>query len=148
MIESQWFGQFDAEPVILRRWLLQLLGFALVLGLGVPLQLQQLRRCWRLRQGWARKQLPSLPLLRLPPVPLLVLLAALLLLLAGGLSYLLVQARDLIAAPFSGDVITGIPVFADLPPWLFLGLVLALLPLLLWLQWNNKERRKSKSKSA
>jgi len=137
VIESQWFDQFDAEPVILRRWLLQLLGFALVLGLGVPLQLQQLRRCWRLRQGWARKQLPSLPLLRLPPAQLLVLLAALLLLLAGGLSYLLVQARDLIAAPFSGDVITGIPVFADLPPWLLLGLVLALLPLLLWAPYTS-----------
>ena len=43
--------------------------------------------------------------------------------ISGGV---LVQARDLIAAPFSGDVITGIPVFADLPPWLVLGLVLGL----------------------
>jgi hypothetical protein len=137
VIESQWFGQFGAEPVILRRWLLQLLGFGLVFGLGVPLQLQQLRRCWRLRQGFARKQLPPAPLLRLRPLPLLLVLAALLLLLAGGLTYLLVQARDLIVAPFSGEVITGIPVFADLPPWLFLGLALALLPLLLWAPYTS-----------
>ena len=32
LIEIQWFAQFGAEPVILRRWLLQLLGFGLVLG--------------------------------------------------------------------------------------------------------------------
>ena len=39
-----------------------------------------------------------MPLLRLRPWGLLLLLTGLLLLLAGGLSYLLVQARDLIAA--------------------------------------------------
>ena len=130
-IEAQWFHQFGAEPVILRRWLLQLLGFSAVLGLGVPLQLQQLQRCWRLRQEAARKPLPQAPLLPLAATPLLALMAVLLVLLAGGLTYLMVQARDLIAAPFSGEVITGIPILTDLPPWLFLGLTAVLLPLLL-----------------
>ena len=132
-IEWQWFAQFDAQVVLLRRWLLQLMAFALVLGLGIPLQLQQLQASWRLRQTAAAKSLPAAPLFRLEPLPLVLLLAALLLLLAGGLTYLLVQARDLIAEPFSGRVITGIPVLADLPPWLFLGLAAGLLlPLLLW----------------
>jgi len=132
-IEWQWFAQFDAEVVLLRRWLLQLLAFALVLGLGIPLQLQQLQRSWRLRQAPGPKTLPASPLLRIGPPLLVLLVAALLLLLAGGLTYLLVQARDLIAEPFSGRVITGIPVLADFPPWLFLGLAAGLLlPLLLW----------------
>ena len=38
-IEWQWFSQFGFEPVLLRRWLLQVGAFALVLGLGIPLQL-------------------------------------------------------------------------------------------------------------
>ena len=98
-----------------------------------PLQLQQLSRCWRLRQEAPRKILPQAPLLALGQRGLLALLVALLLLLAGGLTYLMVQAKDLIAAPFSGRVITGIPVLADLPPWLFLSLAAGLLlPLLLW----------------
>jgi len=132
-IERLWFAQFGAESVVLRRWLLQLLAFAVVMGLGVPLQLQQLHRCWRLRQQARGKPLPSAPLLALATWPLLAVLVALLLLLAGGLTYLMVQAKDLIAAPFSGEVITGIPVLADLRP--LLVLVLAgglLLPLLLW----------------
>ena len=120
-IEWQWFSQFGFEPVLLRRWLLQVGAFALVLGLGVPLQLQQLQRCWRLRQAWGSKLLPAAPLIALPPVRLVVMLSGLLLLLAGGLTYLLVQARDLIAAPFSGRVITGIPMLADLPALLFLS---------------------------
>ena len=132
-IEWQWFAQFNAEVVLLRRWLLQLLAFVLVLGLGIPLQMQQLQRSWRLRQSPTPKPLAPSPLLRLAPLHLVVLMAVLLLLLAGGLTYLLVQARDLIAEPFSGRVITGIPVLADLPPWLFVGLAAGLLlPLLLW----------------
>ena len=131
-VETQWFAQFGAQAVLWRRWMFQLLAFAVVMGLGVPLQLQQLNRCWRLRQEAPRKQLPSAPLVALSPRPLLAVLMALLLLLAGGLTYLLVQAKDLIAAPFSGRVITGIPVLADLPPWLFVGLAAGLLlPLLL-----------------
>ena len=133
VVESQWFAQFDAAPVLWRRWLFQLLAFSVVMGLGVPLQLQQLNRCWRLRRDAPRKLLPSSPLVALGQGPLLAVLVALLLLLAGGLTYLLVQAKDLIAAPFSGRVITGIPVLADLPPWLFVGLAAGLLlPLLLW----------------
>ena len=133
LVESQWFAQFDAAPVLWRRWLFQVLAFSVVMGLGVPLQLQQLQRCWRLRQEARRKTLPEAPLVALGSRPLLAVLAVLLLLLAGGLTYLLVQAKDLIAAPFSGSVITGIPVLADLPPWLFLGLAAGLLlPLLLW----------------
>ena len=131
VIEAQWFAQFGSQAVILRRWFLQLFSFSVVLGLGVPLQLQQLQRCWRLRQEAPRKPLPAAPLVAFGTLPLLAVLAALLLLLAGGLTYLMVQARDLIAAPFSGEVITGIPVLADLPPLLFLGLAGALLPLLL-----------------
>jgi len=131
LVEGQWFAEFASAPVILRRWLLQLLGFGVVLGLGVPLQLQQLKRCWRLRQEAGRKQLPAAPLVALEPRWLVLVLGALLLLLAGGFTYLMVQARDLIAAPFSGKVITGIPVLADLPPLLFIGLAAALLPLLL-----------------
>ena len=133
VVETQWFAQFGAEAVLWRRWLFQLLAFAVVMGLGVPLQLQQLSRCWRLRQEAPRKLLPQAPLLALGHTGLVALLVALLLLLAGGLTYLMVQAKDLIAAPFSGRVITGIPVLADLPPWLFLGLAAGLLlPLLLW----------------
>jgi uncharacterized protein len=133
VVESQWFAQFDAAPVLWRRWLFQLLAFSVVMGLGVPLQLQQLQRCWRLRQEARRKVLPAAPLVALGSRPLLAVLAVLLLLLAGGLTYLLVQAKDLVAAPFSGSVITGIPVLADLPPVLFLGLAAGLLlPLLLW----------------
>ena len=116
LVEGQWFAEFDSAPVILRRWLLQLLGFGVVLGLGVPLQLQQLKRCWRLRQEAPRKSLPAAPLVTLGSRWLVLVLGVLLLLLAGGFTYLMVQARDLIAAPFSGKVITGIPVLADLPP--------------------------------
>jgi uncharacterized membrane protein (UPF0182 family) len=132
-VESQWFGQFGAEAVLWRRWLFQLLAFVVVMGLGVPLQLQQLSRCWRLRQEALRKTLPPTPLLVLGQRGLVAVLVALVVLLAGGFTYLMVQAKDLIAAPFSGRVITGIPVLADLPPWLFLGLAAGLLlPLLLW----------------
>ena len=132
-IERLWFAQFGAEMVVMRRWLLQLLGFAVVMGLGVPLQLQQLNRCWRLRQQAASKDLPKSPLVVLGQRRLLLVLGVLLLLLAAGLTYLMVQARDLIAAPFSGQVITGIPVLADLRPLVVVALAAGLLvPLLLW----------------
>lgn len=130
-IEWLWFGQFNAQDLLLRRWLLQLMAFALVMGLGVPLQLQQLQRCWGLRQQHRGKRVPAEPLLRLGQWPFLLVFALLLLLLAVGLTYLMVQAHDLIAAPFSGQVITGIPVLADLPWGPLLALALGLLPLLL-----------------
>lgn len=133
LIELQWFGQFDASTVVLRRWLFQLLAFVLVLGLGLPLQLQQLRRCWRLRQESSRKVLRAVPLAPLNSLALVGVLAGLLLLLALGLSYLMLQARGLILDPFRGEVITGLATLAELPVALVLGLVLALLPLLiLW----------------
>ena len=133
LIELQWFAQFDASTVILRRWLFQLLAFALVLGLGLPLQLQQLRRCWRLRQESSRKVLRDVPLAPLNSVALVAVLSGLLLLLSLGLSYLMLQARGLIVDPFRGQVITGLATLAELPVALVLGLVLGLLPLLiLW----------------
>ncbi|MCP9809980.1 UPF0182 family protein [Cyanobium sp. HWJ4-Hawea] len=132
-IEWQWFSEFQAQGMLLRRWLLQLGAFVLVMGLGVPLQLRQLQRCWRLRLEASRKQLPNSPLFPLARLGLIGLLLLLLALLAGCLTYLMVQAQDLIAAPFSGQVITGIPVLADLPPLLLVGLAAGLvLPLLRW----------------
>jgi uncharacterized protein len=132
-VEWEWFAQFGFQSVALRRWLLQVIAFLLVMGLGIPLQLQQLRRCWNLRQRAGSKTLPPDPLLRLDPGSLVAVLAVLLILLVGGLAYLEVQARGLIAAPFSGDVISGVPVFADLSPFLVVGLGAALtVPLLVW----------------
>ena len=132
-VEWEWFGQFGFESVVLRRWLLQLSAFLVVMGLGIPLQLQQLQRCWNLRQRAGSKILPPDSLFRLNPGPLVAVQAVLLILLVGGLAYLEVQARGLIAAPFSGDVISGFPVFADLSPLLMVGLGAALLiPLLVW----------------
>ncbi|MBM5802631.1 MAG: UPF0182 family protein [Cyanobacteria bacterium K_DeepCast_35m_m2_155] len=130
-IEWLWFSEFGAQGMLLRRWLLQIVAFALVMGLGVPLQLQQLQRCWRLRQQSGSKQLPTSPLLRLGPWPLSAVLVALLALLAVGLSFLWVQARGLIAEPFSGQVITGLAGVRDLPLALVLGLAVVLLPALL-----------------
>ena len=131
LIELQWFAQFDSSTVILRRWLFQGLAFVLVLGLGLPLQLQQLRRCWRLRQDSGRKVLRDVPLAPLNAAALVAVLAGLLLLLSLGLSYLMLQARGLILDPFQGQVITGLAAMADLPVWLVLVLVALLLPLLL-----------------
>ena len=132
-IEWQWFSQFDAQDVALKRWLIQVVTFCLVMGLGGYFQWQQLQRSWRLRRVIDPKDLPPLPLFALRGWRLLVLYGALLLLLAGALTYLVIQAQDLILAPFSGQVITGIPVLADLPAGLLLGLVGGLLgPLLLW----------------
>ena len=132
-IEWQWFSQFHAEGVALKRWLIQIVTFLVVMGLGAYLQWQQLQRCWRLRRVIDAKDLPPSPLFALRGRTLLLLYGALLLLLAGALTYLVIQAQDLIVAPFSGQVITGIPVLADLPAGLLLGLVGGLLgPLLLW----------------
>ncbi|MFZ9621976.1 MAG: UPF0182 family protein, partial [Prochlorococcaceae cyanobacterium] len=130
-IEWLWFAEFGAQGMLLRRWLLQIVAFALVMGLGVPLQLQQLQRCWRLRQQSGSKQLPASPLLRLGPWLLSAVLVALLALLAVGLSFLWVQARGLIAEPFSGQVITGLAGVRELPLALVLSLAAVLLPALL-----------------
>ena len=130
-IEWQWFSDFDAQAMLLRRWLLQLAAFVLVMGLGIPLQLQQLQRCWRLRQQHAAKELHPMALLKLGQWGLLTVLGLLLLLLALGLTYLMVQAHGLITAPFSGQVLTGLPALAELPKALPLLLALVLLPALL-----------------
>jgi len=131
VVEWQWFDQFGFQSVLLRRWCFQLLAFAAVLGIGSLLQLKQLQRCWRLRQGKAAKVLPPRPILRLESRGLVLTLISLMLLLAGGLSYLLMQARGLIGAPFSGEVITGVSVVKDLATPALLALIALLIPPLL-----------------
>lgn len=131
VVEWQWFAQFGFESALVRRWWFQCLAFAGVMGIGSLLQLKQLQRCWRLRAARGLKGLPPRPILRLGSRGLVLALGGLMLLLAGGLTYLLIQARDLIAAPFSGEVITGLSVLRDMP-WLALLVLIALLvPLLL-----------------
>jgi len=131
IIEWLWFAEFEAQGMLLRRWLLQIAAFTLVMGLGVPLQLQQLQRCWRLRQQPARKALPAQPILVLGSRGLSLILLALLGLLTVGLSFLWVQAQGLIAEPFSGQVITGLSGVVGLPLVLVLSLAVVLLPALL-----------------
>jgi steroid 5-alpha reductase family enzyme len=84
-VEWEWFGQFGFESVVLRRWLLQLTAFLVVMGLGIPLQLQQLQRCWNLRQRAGSKILPPDSLFRLNPGPLVAVQAVLLILLTWPL---------------------------------------------------------------
>ena len=130
-IEFAWFSQFGFQAMILRRWALQVTAFLVVLGLGIPLQLHQLRRCWRLRAAPGAKGLAGTPLFPLAGLQLAVVLLLLLLALSLGLVYLAVQARELIAAPFSGEVVSGLPVLAELPVLPLLLLAGLLLPLLL-----------------
>jgi len=129
-IEWAWYTQFNFQQVLLRRWMLQVLGFLLVMGVGVPLQLQQLHRCWRLRSEATAKPLPRQPLLRMGPLALVCTLLALLLLLSTGLVFLFVQARGLISDPFDGDVVSGLSALAGLST-VGVGLLAALLGLLL-----------------
>jgi len=132
-VEWHWFGQFELQSVLLRRWALQVLAFLLVFGGGCLLQLKQLQRCWRLRQQAGHKPLGHDPLFQMRGRALFLTVLALLLLLAAGLAYLVLQARALIAAPFSGQAITGLSVLFQLSPLLPLGLAAALLlPLLRW----------------
>ena len=132
-VEWQWFEQFGFQSVLLKRWLYQLMAFAGVLGIGLVLQLKQLQRCWRLRQSQERKELPIHPVVQLENRSLVLALVGLMVLLIGSLGYLLIQARGLISAPFSGEVITGLSVLKDLP-YLALMALMALLipPLLAW----------------
>ncbi|MEB3239412.1 MAG: hypothetical protein VKM68_04270, partial [Cyanobacteriota bacterium] len=103
-VEAAWFHQFDLVGVLLRRWGFQLLAFLLVLGLGIPLQLQQLQRCWVLRRPGGGRPSGGRPesslLLPLGGWSLALALVLLLGLLAIGLTYLLEQARGLINEPF------------------------------------------------
>ena len=133
VVEWLWFRQFGFQSVLSRRWWFQLLAFAGVMGVGSLLQLKQLQRCWRLRQDQPGKELPPRPILRLGSRSLVLSLLGLMLLLAGGLGYLLIQARGLIAAPFSGEVITGLSVARELPlPALLALMALLVPPLLAW----------------
>ena len=129
-VEFAWFEQFQLEQLLLRRWAVQGVAFIAVLGLGIPLQLQQLQRCWSLRSQnqIQRGNLPPLKGWGLSFV-LALLLGSLLL----GLTYLLVQARGLINAPFNNEALSGLPMLAGVPVGLLLALALALLlPLLRW----------------
>jgi uncharacterized membrane protein (UPF0182 family) len=132
LVEWQWFAQFGFQSILLRRWVLQLIAFVGVLGIGSLLQLKQLQRCWGLRQSQVHKTLPPRPILRLGGLRLVLSLIGLLLLLLGGLAYLLAQARGLIAAPFSGEVMTGLTLLRDRPHPAYAGLVLLIPPLLFW----------------
>lgn len=129
-VELAWFEQFQFEQLLLRRWVVQGVAFIAVLGLGIPLQLQQLQRCWSLRSQnqIQRGNLPPLKGWGLSFV-LALLLSSLLL----GLTYLLVQARGLINAPFNNEALSGLPMLAGVPVGVLLALALALLvPLLRW----------------
>ena len=133
VVEWQWFAQFSFQSVWLKRLWIQLLAFAGVLGIGLLLQLKQLERCWRLRENPSLRQLPLRPILRLENSNLVLTLVGLMVLLVGGLGYLLIQAKGLIAAPFSGEVITGLSVLKDLPHLALLALMALLIPpLLAW----------------
>lgn len=132
LVEWQWFSQFGFQSVLLRRWVLQLIAFVAVLGIGSVLQLKQLQRCWDLRQNSLQKPLPPRPILRLGGPRLALTLIGLLLLLLGGLGYLLVQARGLIAAPFHGEVMTGVSLLRDRLHPALAALILLIPPLLLW----------------
>ncbi|MFM9048016.1 MAG: UPF0182 family protein [Cyanobium sp.] len=133
VVEWQWFAQFSFQSVWLKRLWIQLLAFAGVLGIGLLLQLKQLERCWRLRENQSLRQLPPRPILRLENSTLVLTLVGLMVLLIGGLGYLLIQAKGLIAAPFSGEVITGLSVLKDLPHLALLALMALLIPpLLAW----------------
>jgi uncharacterized membrane protein (UPF0182 family) len=131
LVEWQWFAQFGFQAVLLRRWLLQLGAFIVVFGIGSLLQLKQLQRCWLLRQSCSGKTLPHRPILRLKGFQLVLSLIGLMLLLAAGLCHLLLQARGLIAAPFSGEVSSGSSLLTDLPPPALIGVLVLLLPPLL-----------------
>ncbi|MFM9110620.1 MAG: UPF0182 family protein [Prochlorococcaceae cyanobacterium] len=129
-IEWQWFAEHGFGAVLLRRLLFQLLAFCLVGGLGSYLQLGQLVRCWRLRQQRAPSVATTSPLLRLGSRRLVAVLLLLLLLLAGVLVFLALQARELIAAPFNGGLITGLRLLEQVQPLVVLLVAAALVPLL------------------
>jgi uncharacterized membrane protein (UPF0182 family) len=133
MVEWQWFEQFGFQSVLLKRWWYQLLAFASVFGIGLLLQLKQLQRCWRLREIQTRKELPLRPILRLENRQLVLALVSLMVLLIGSLGYLLIQAKGVIAAPFSGEVMSGLSVLRDLPSLALLAwMALLIPPLLAW----------------
>ena len=115
--------------MVLKRWGLQLLALVLVLGIGIPVQLNQLQRSWKLRRRDPAYRGESV----LMP-------------LRGGSycccccwcwacsappSYLFVQALGLLQEPFSGVVLSSFPVLGSLPLPLVIGIAAALLVFLL-----------------
>ena len=129
-IELRWFEQFNLGGVLLRRLGLQLTALLLVLGIGIPIQLQQLQRCWKLRRH-GRPHRGETVLLPLRGWGLACAIVLLLSVLATSLAYLLVQAEGLIEEPFSGLVLSSFPVLGELPLSLVIGLAAVLLVLLL-----------------
>ena len=102
-IELQWFQQFELGPVVLKRWGLQFLALVLVLGIGIPVQLNQLQRCWKLRRRDPAYRGESI-FMPLKGWGLLLVLLLVLGLLSTATSYLFVQALGLLQEPFSGSV--------------------------------------------
>ena len=129
-IELQWFQQFELGPVVLKRWGLQFLALALVLGIGIPVQLNQLQRCWKLRRRDPAYRGESM-FMPLRSWGLLVSLVVALGLLSTATSYLFVQALGLLQEPFSGIVLSSFPVLGSLPLPLVLGIAAVLLVFLL-----------------
>ncbi len=129
-IELQWFKQFDLGPVVLKRWGLQFLALGLVLGIGIPVQLNQLQRCWKLRRRDPAYRGESV-FIPLRGWGLLVLLVLVLGLLSTATSYLFVQALGLLREPFSGVVLSSFPVLGSLPLPMVIGIAAALLVFLL-----------------
>ncbi len=123
-IEWQWFAQFQLAPLLLRRWLLQLAGALLGLGVAAGLQLW-LGRIWRLPQGGER---------RLPLGPFPYALALLLLLLAQVLpmGLLLALARRLVEEPFDPRRLHGLIALEGYGPELLLAVLPVAALLLLW----------------
>ena len=108
-IELQWFHQFELGTVGLKRWGLQFLALALVLGIGIPVQLNQLQRCWKLRRRDQAYRGESM-FMPLRSWGLLVSLVIALGLLSTATSYLFGQALGLLQEPFSGIVLSSFPV--------------------------------------
>ena len=129
-IELQWFQQFELGPVVLKRWGLQFLALALVLGIGIPVQRNQLQRCWKLRRRDQAYRGESM-FMPLRSWGLLVSLVIALGLLSTATSYLFVQALGLLQEPFSGIVLSSFPVLGSLPLPLVLGIAAVLLVFLL-----------------
>tara|TARA_B100001939_G_scaffold115132_1_gene99586 strand:+ start:822 stop:3587 length:2766 start_codon:yes stop_codon:yes gene_type:complete len=129
-IELQWFEQFGLGPVVLKRWGLQFLALTLVLGIGIPVQLNQLQRSWRLRRRDPASRGEDM-FLPLNGWALLLVLLLVLGLLSTATSYLFVQAFGLLREPFSGIVLSSFPVLGSLPLPLVIGIAVVLLVFLL-----------------
>ena len=128
-IELQWFQQFELGPVVLKRWGLQFLALALVLGIGIPVHSISCSAAGSCARDPAyRGESMFMPL---RSWGLLVSLVVALGLLSTATSYLFVQALGLLQEPFSGIVLSSFPVLGSLPLPLVLGIAAVLLVFLL-----------------